>query len=75
AMGYNESQIEDLERTIQRSDADLVIAGTPHDLSRQVDVDIPIERVHYRVEPHDWSFEGLMKRNAGALGLEASAFD
>lgn len=70
AMGYSESQVRDLEVTIGNVDCDIVLAGTPHDLSRQVDVSVPIERVRYRVELHEGTFGGLLDHYADALGIE-----
>ncbi|WP_248896753.1 hypothetical protein [Haloplanus halobius] len=69
AMGYSDQQIRDLEATIRAVDCDLVLAGTPHDLSRQVDVGVPIEPVRYRVDPYDTSFDALLDRYADALDL------
>ena len=70
AMGYSDQQIADLEATIENADPDLVLAGTPHDLSRVVDVDVPVVRVRYRVEPTNFTFAGLLDRHADELGLE-----
>ena len=67
AMGYSDAQVADLERTIRNVDCDLVLAGTPHDLERQVSVDIPIVRVEYDVSLHDTTFDDLLDRYAGAL--------
>ena len=50
AMGYGDVQTEDLRETIARSDADLVLIGTPIDLRRLVDFDRPALRVTYRLE-------------------------
>ncbi len=50
AMGYGAQQMADLEETINRSDADLVIAATPIDLRRVVNVKLPMERVRYELE-------------------------
>jgi predicted GTPase len=50
AMGYGREQIEELRETIARSDADLVLIGTPIDLRRIVDFDKPALRVTYRLE-------------------------
>ncbi|SDX91263.1 hypothetical protein [Halopenitus persicus] len=69
AMGYTDEQLRDLEATIRAVDCDLVLAGTPHDLSHQIDVDTPIVRVNYRTELHDASFEALVDRYATDLGL------
>ena len=50
AMGYGRRQLEDLRETIARSDADLVLIGTPIDLRRLVELDKPTLRVTYRLE-------------------------
>src|SRR4051794_39067560 len=49
AMGYGDQQIEDLRETIARSDADVVLIGTPIDLRRIVEIDKPALRVTYRL--------------------------
>jgi predicted GTPase len=50
AMGYGRKQREELRQTIARSDADLVLIGTPIDLRRIIDLDKPALRVTYRLE-------------------------
>jgi predicted GTPase len=50
AMGYGRSQMEELRETIARSDADLVLIGTPIDLRRVIELDKPALRVTYRLE-------------------------
>jgi predicted GTPase len=50
AMGYGKEQMDDLRETIARSDADLVLIGTPVDLRRLIDVDKPAMRVTYRLQ-------------------------
>src|SRR5437764_3629710 len=50
AMGYGRKQMEDLRETIARSDADLVLIGTPIDLRRVIDLDKPALRVTYRLQ-------------------------
>lgn len=50
AMGYGEEQVGDLEKTINASDAELVIIGTPIDLSRIVEINKPAVRVRYHLE-------------------------
>ena len=50
AMGYGDQQIEDLQQTINKVDADLVIIGTPIDLTRIVKLDKPAVRVTYELE-------------------------
>ncbi len=50
AMGYGDSQIGELEETINASDVDLVIIGTPIDLGRILKIDKPTVRVRYDLE-------------------------
>ena len=53
AMGYGREQMEDLRETIARSDADLVLIGTPIDLRRVIELDKPALRVTYRLRELD----------------------
>jgi predicted GTPase len=69
AMGYSDEQVGDLEATIRNVDCDVVLAGTPHDLTRLVDVDAPIVDVTYDIDLHEGSFDDLLDRYADALGL------
>jgi predicted GTPase len=50
AMGYGEEQLKDLETTINNSDCDAVVIGTPIDLSRIIDINKPITRVYYDLQ-------------------------
>ncbi len=50
AMGYGDAQMRDLEATINQSDADLVVSGTPIDLTRILNVNLPILRVRYELQ-------------------------
>jgi len=50
AMGYGDEQIKDLEATINSSDAEAVIIGTPIDLNRIVKIDKPNTRVYYDLQ-------------------------
>lgn len=47
AMGYGRTQMTDLERTINASDADAVVIGTPIDLSKLLTINKPAYRVRY----------------------------
>lgn len=58
AMGYSDSQLAALRDTIAAADVDLVVAGTPIDLSRALDLSIPVVRARYRYE--DEGPPGLM---------------
>jgi predicted GTPase len=48
AMGYDPKQLADLGATIEAMDADLVVSGTPIDLSRLIRTSKPIVRARYR---------------------------
>jgi predicted GTPase len=50
AMGYGEEQLADLEATINATDCDAVVIGTPIDLTRIVSIDKPNTRVFYDLE-------------------------
>jgi len=50
AMGYGKKQIKELEETINRADADVVIMGTPVDLRRFMNLNKPAVRVKYELE-------------------------
>ena len=50
AMGYGSRQIAELQETINASDAELVLIGTPIDLSRMLELNKPALRVRYHLE-------------------------
>jgi predicted GTPase len=50
AMGYGQAQMKDLEDTINASDVDMVIIGTPIDLARLIKMNKPSQRVRYELQ-------------------------
>ncbi len=50
AMGYGPGQIEELRQTIDATDADVVVEGTPIALKRILEIDKPIANVSYELE-------------------------
>jgi predicted GTPase len=50
AMGYSEKQVSDLEETINNTDCDAVVIGTPIDLNRVVNIKKPSTRVRYEIK-------------------------
>ncbi|MCX8196158.1 MAG: cyclic 2,3-diphosphoglycerate synthase [Acidilobaceae archaeon] len=50
STGYTREQVRDLEETLRRVPADVIVSGTPIDLSRLVKLDKPIVRVLYEVD-------------------------
>ncbi len=49
AMGYSEQQMAELKETLDRVDADLVLAATPIDLGGLLDLEKPVTRVRYEL--------------------------
>lgn len=50
AMGYSDEQLKDLEKSINNTDCDVVVIGTPIDLSRIVKIKKPTARVFYDLQ-------------------------
>ena len=50
AMGYGDQQLKDLEETINRTDCDSVVIGTPIDLGRIIKINKPHTRVNYNLQ-------------------------
>ena len=50
AMGYGDQQLKDLETTINNSDAEAVVIGTPIDLNRVIKINKPSTRVYYDLQ-------------------------
>lgn len=50
AMGYGKKQIQELEETINAADCDLVIIGTPIDLTRIIQINKKSIRVKYELQ-------------------------
>jgi predicted GTPase len=66
AMGYGEAQTRDLEQTIRNADVDLVLIGTPIDLTRIIKIDKPTQRVRYELqEIGQPTLEDLLKAKFG----------
>ena len=70
AMGYSDQQVEELERSINNVDCDVVLAGTPIDLEKVVDVEKPVVRVTYEIEERgEPNFQTALDEYADVLGL------
>lgn len=50
AMGYNETQISDMEQTLNNAEAEVIIDGSPIDLGKLIKSNKPIVRVNYDIE-------------------------
>jgi predicted GTPase len=73
AMGYGRDQMEELRETIGRSDADLILIGTPIDLRRLIDLGKPALRVTYRLEEIGEPTLADVLDEFGLIGERASA--
>lgn len=67
ALGYYEDQLKDLEDSIRATPCDLILNGSPIDLTRVIDVDKPMMRVRYDLEEMgeptlDGVLDGLLKK-------------
>lgn len=66
AMGYGDAQMRDLEATIEAADVDMVIIGTPIDLTRVIKINKPYQRVRYELqEIGQPTLEGILKAKFG----------
>ncbi|HET7568813.1 MAG TPA: cyclic 2,3-diphosphoglycerate synthase [Gaiellaceae bacterium] len=50
AMGYSDEQLLELAQTIDRCDCDVVVTGTPIDLSRLIETRHPLRHASYELE-------------------------
>lgn len=62
AMGYGEQQLKDLETTINNTDCDAVVIGTPIDLNRLINIKKPNTRVYYDLQEIGYpNLEGILE--------------
>jgi predicted GTPase len=50
AMGYGREQMQELEATINQAEVDMVLIGTPIDLSRLLKINKPSQRIRYELQ-------------------------
>ncbi len=50
AMGYNDEQIEDMEKTLNKAKCDIILNGSPIDLEKLIKTNKPIIKVRYDIE-------------------------
>lgn len=51
AMGYSEAQRRELATTIESSDAQVLVNGSPADIATLLDISIPVAQVRYQFTP------------------------
>jgi predicted GTPase len=66
AMGYGRKQMSDLEETINATDCELVLVGTPIDLARIIDIRRPAMRVTYDLVEQGDAFRSAVASAATA---------
>jgi predicted GTPase len=66
AMGYGDEMVKDLEKTINNAKVDLVVSGTPIDLTRIIKVNKPMQRVRYELQEIGRpTLEDILKKKFG----------
>ncbi len=69
AMGYGEAQTRDLEATIEATPCDVVVSGTPIDITRVLAVSKPLTRARYELrEREPGRLEAAVRRALGVPG-------
>jgi predicted GTPase len=68
AMGYGDEQVHDLQATINNTPCDVVVSGTPINLTRLVNVNKPVIRVQYELETRSKpDLEDILKEKFAGL--------
>jgi predicted GTPase len=77
AMGYSDRELADLARTINESEAEVVVAGTPSDLGHLMQLNKPVVRARYEYadvgEPRLGQLLAAFLRERGLGRVEAGA--
>ena len=70
AMGYSDQQLKDLETSINNTECDSVVIGTPIDLNRIVKINKPNTRVYYDLQEIGFpNLEGILNDFVDKQGL------
>jgi predicted GTPase len=76
-MGYSDRELADLARTINESEAEVVVAGTPSDLGHLMQLNKPVVRARYEYadvgEPRLGQLLAAFLRERGLGRVEAGA--
>jgi len=73
ALGYGDAEIDDLQHTINLTPCDVVVIGTPIDITRVLNVHKPIVRVSYHFEERGERLAAILRRRFGATTGTATA--
>ncbi|MCI0504191.1 cyclic 2,3-diphosphoglycerate synthase [Candidatus Micrarchaeota archaeon] len=62
SMGYYEKQMKDLAETIDRSGAEIIVSGTPIDITKLLKVKIPVLHVDFSIKERSGSLESALDK-------------
>ena len=62
AMGYSKKQIRDLEKTINNAKPEIIVSGTPIDLSLVIKTKIPILQARYELKEKGNNIKKVLKK-------------
>ncbi|MDY6778737.1 MAG: GTPase [Candidatus Nanohaloarchaea archaeon] len=67
AMGYDDTQISELQQTINNAECDAVLLGTPADIRNVLDVNKPVYRVRYNLEEKNRTIKQVLEEQEHLL--------
>lgn len=71
STGYTPEQLRDLNETLRRMDVDVVVLGTPADISKLLSIDVPIVKVSWELKVLEGpTIEDLVKEFLTRVGLK-----
>ncbi|MBU0590897.1 cyclic 2,3-diphosphoglycerate synthase [Candidatus Micrarchaeota archaeon] len=62
AMGYYGKQLEDLTESINKSGAEVVVSGTPVDITKVLKVDIPVLHINYMIKERTGHIDAIVDK-------------
>ncbi|MFH0885068.1 MAG: cyclic 2,3-diphosphoglycerate synthase [Candidatus Micrarchaeota archaeon] len=62
SMGYYDKQMKELAETINKSGAEIVVSGTPIDLTKLLKVDIPVLHIDFEIKERTGSLESTIAK-------------
>lgn len=69
ALGYSGDQLKELETSIEATDCDAVVLGTPSDITRLIRIEKPVARVRFEaVDVGEPTLEQLLNQKLGSIG-------
>ncbi len=62
SMGYYEKQMKDLAETINRSKAEIVVSGTPINITKLLNVNIPVLHIDFNIKERTGSLDSIVAK-------------